>query len=278
MIYGVLQGGLGNQLFQIFNTIAYAIRHKKSFGFSNISMLGKRITYWDTFFTSINNFTYNVSESITMLNTFQYFEPCFEYTEIVINTESNILFHGYYQSDKYFSDYYSTICKLIRLEKQQEHILSKYKSFFDIEDFPIIVSIHIRRGDYVHLQEYHCLQHFEYYRKSIEYMVKETNVDQLKILYFSDSMKDIEELIIQLKNEFPLCLFISVPDEILDWEQLLIMSLCDHHIIANSTFSWWGAYFGKNEKKKICYPLNWFGPKLDAKKIHDLIPLHYIGF
>ena len=56
--------------------------------------------------------------------------------------------------------------------------------------------------------------------------------------------------------------FISITTDITDWEKLLCMSCCNHNIIANSSFSWWGAYFNKNTEKKIYYPSQWFGKKL----------------
>ena len=54
----------------------------------------------------------------------------------------------------------------------------------------------------------------------------------------------------------------KVDDNIPDWKQMLIMANCDANIIANSTFSWWGAYFNKNPKKIVCYPNVWFGQSI----------------
>ena len=77
-----------------------------------------------------------------------------------------------------------------------------------------------------------------------------------------------------LQEKFPEITFTPRPDGLEDWEELLYMSCCNNHIIANSTFSWWGAFFNPQEKI-VCYPSKWFGPGLnhDTK---DLFPENWI--
>jgi hypothetical protein len=280
MIYGVLSGGLGNQLFQIFNTIAFSIRNKQSFGFSDATILHNSITtrhtYWDTFLLSIKKFTYNLSSTLNMQNTFQYFERTFHYNEIAVEAKylkhHNILLNGYFQSEKYFKDYYETICKLIRIERLQQCVFERYTRYLEMDDdFPIIISMHVRLGDYLALPSHYIVQPYEYYKNSIDYIIKTTGIDQFKVLFFCENISDTLGLLERLIQEYPLLLFIQVPSNIDDWEQMLIMSLCSHHIIANSTFSWWGAYLNKSTSKIICYPNNWFGPALkDQNSLHDL--------
>jgi hypothetical protein len=65
--------------------------------------------------------------------------------------------------------------------------------------------------------------------------------------------------------------FHFVRDTIADWQQMLLMSVCEHNIIANSTFSWWGAYFNANPGKVVCYPSIWFGPGV-SHDTRDLCP------
>jgi hypothetical protein len=69
--------------------------------------------------------------------------------------------------------------------------------------------------------------------------------------------------------------FHFVRDTIADWQQMLLMSVCDHNIIANSSFSWWGAYFNANLGKVVCYPSVWFGPGV-SHDTRDLCPESWV--
>jgi hypothetical protein len=270
MITCQLYGGLGNQLFQIFTTLAYSIRHNISvmFEYNNetteyLSIEGPKMrhTYWNTFFVHIINLTtYSLSQNSTIdLSTFfPYQEPSFEYTPLPLEISTrNMKLVGYYQSHEYFCDKQQYIFKLLKLTKMQEMIKSIYEFPFPLES---AVSLHFRIGDYQGLQDKHPVLPLEYYKKALR------RINEKNILYFcQDEDEPMVELQMNiLKEEFPDLLFVKADKTMSDWEQLLLMSCCKNHIIANSTFSWWGAYLNQSEDKLVFYPKKWFG---DSKKM-----------
>ena len=247
MITCNLVGGLGNQLFQIFATISYSLLYKIPFGFlykeSLWDQFHNRPTYWHSFLSPLANFNY---ESIPPMLPLR--EQNFMHNELpspVALKSENIVLSGYFQSYKYFAPFYQTICKLIRLDKQREKVLHEMVNISDISN---MVSMHFRLGDYKFLQNSHPLVKIEYYKKSIAHIISSTNNPVLSILYFCEKEDNVD-----------------------DWKQLLMMSCCKHHIIANSTFSWWGAYCNSNEDKIVCYPDTWFGPSANHN-VDDLFP------
>jgi glycosyltransferase involved in cell wall biosynthesis len=266
-------GGLGNQLFQIFTTIAIAMREKHRFIFLDKKILDSsenvtiRNTYWDSFLSGLKIFTKEIypSEPITLR------EKGFQYQNISIpNNNQNELFmlYGYFQSYKYFNDYNDMIInKLIKMDLIKEKLLKKY----DIIDFNQTISMHFRIGDYKNLQHMHPIMKYNYYENSLNY-IKNVKKSQCKnVLYFCEEkdLEDVLKIVNNLKKEFPDLEFQCVNFEICDWEQMILMSLCKNNIIANSTYSWWGAYFNTNTEKIICYPEIWFG-KASTHNISDL--------
>ena len=263
-----LQGGLGNQLFQIFTTINYSLNNKTDFIFeySDKLEIGEpRPTYWKNFLKSLKPYT-----TKSNLNYDIYEERDFTYHKIPTFKENTML-EGFFQSYKYFNDQYQNIIKLINIKQQKSLIKKKYKIYNKTNT----ISIHFRLGDYVKLQDYHPIMNIDYYIKSLKYIVNDTK--KYNILYFCQS-KDNEVVLKNieiLKNIYNNCDFIKVSDKISDWEQLLLMSNCKHNIIANSSFSWWGAYFNDNKNKIVCYPSIWFGKKL-KNNTKDLLPKDWI--
>jgi len=251
MITCNIVGGLGNQLFQIFATISYALEHKQKFGFIIKSFTGKRSMYWDNFLISLSIFT--------------------------MNKETPFVLNGYFQNEKYFQTYYSTICRMIRLEQQKEQIKKEYTELFISSS----CSMHFRLGDYLKLPDYYIILSYEYYKNSLEFICKRDN-SMKQVIYFCEEsdLDKIMPIIEELIRGFPNITFIRAraappapAHEIEDWKQMLLMSCCNHNIIANSTFSWWSAYFNSNPDKIVCSPKKWYGPKITVDIAEELTPI-----
>ena len=270
MISSKLCGGLGNQLFQIFTTISYAIENSKPFFFLNNYQLGNgsngatiRYTYWNTFLSALNPFLRNINEipQLTYIT-----ENNFKYQVLPKNsTSACTLLVGYFQSPKYFNNYKDTIYKLLKIDLKKTIV--KNKTSLDFNQTTCI-SMHFRFGDYKKYPNIYTLLTATYYKNALNNILKDglKELKELKVLYFceNDSINEVNEIIVSLKNDFPQITFIRADPQLEDWEQMLLMSLCQYNIIANSTFSWWGAYLNTNPEKIVCYPGQWFSP--EAKK------------
>jgi hypothetical protein len=270
-------GGLGNQLFQIFTALSYSLKHNSKIIFPYTETLNTgrtRTTYWDTFLTNFDVLTTrNDFHKITndVLFSFQmYRENGFQYKELPL-FESNTLLYGYFQSYKYFKENQKLIFTLMDLHERQNDIKTKYGNLFlDCH----AISMHFRLGDYKNIQHVHPIMCYQYYKTALNLIVNtRQDIENLRVLYFCEEEDNIEVLktIIGLQKEYPLIEFMKVDDKILDWEQMLIMSCCFDNIIANSSFSWWGAQFNTEETKLVCYPNKWFGPA-NTSNTNDLFP------
>jgi hypothetical protein len=261
-------GGLGNQLFQIFATISYALKHKQVFCFTYKTMTGKRPMYWDNFLSTLKLFT-----NARMLTNVQIVDERIYYS-VVPNNQHNIMLTGYFQNPAYFKENYETICRMIRLDTQKE----KIKTLMNYIDFGNSISMHFRQGDYLLLPDHYKILTTDYYKNSLDYIKErrdkeDKEIPLIKVLYFCEDgdLLQVIDIIKQLKEVFSLIEFTRAPSDLEDWQQMLMMSCCQHNIIANSTFSWWGAYFNSNFGKIVCSPAQWFGPKIDIK-MADLLP------
>lgn len=278
-----LMGGLGNQLFQIFATISLAFSTGKVFLFpySDILTTGiTRPTYWHTLLDGLlNNTTWKTAESDNprICSLPQIGEKGFEHDDMVIirvNLEKKpACLNGYFQTYKYFEKHYDTIIHQIGLRAKQEEI--RNKTTLMNNGLPN-VSLHFRLGDYVSKQSHHPIMSIKYYMGALTRIIDQIGTHTFRVIYFGekDDETTIKICIKILEKKFPNLNFVKADlDE--DWEQMLLMSLCDHNVIANSSFSWWGAYFNANKNKIVCYPTNWFGPALrhDTK---DLCPPSWV--
>ena len=282
MITCNLQGGIVNQLFQIYTTIAYAYNANSRFFFSNIKELKSpvtdRHTYWDTFLSSLKPFLLD-PELINKDNIVIVKEKGFTYNglplPLPISEKKIMMLSGYFQSSKYFDMFFQTINRLLRIDNHKVRLTNKYLKLIN-EDHPI--SMHFRLGDYKKLPSFYIILSIDYYRTALN-CILETNDHMKTVLYFCEDqdLEEVEATIAILKTEFPTLEFERADPLLEDWEQLILMSLCRHNIIANSTFSWWGAYLNIYRQKMVVCPLTWFGSKLQqSHNLRDLYPENWI--
>lgn len=276
-----LKGGLGNQLFQIFATISYGKKYNRNiiFPYSQELRTGTiRHTYWHTFLKGLIQFT-TYGENMYKKNTDLMVYPVlreqgFQYQNLINIANNNIILDGYYQSYKYFENDIDFIYQQISLKDLQQQVKNKSASYFTGETN---ISMHFRIGDYKAIQECHPIMTYEYYDKALCEIEKCCQGTKINVLYFHETVDtdDVNAIIGKLKQEHSSIEFTRIKDELSDWEQLLLMSCCDHNIIANSTFSWWGAFFNNSNNRIVCYPSLWFGSKL-THNTNDLFPSDWV--
>jgi hypothetical protein len=293
MFFGHLMGGLGNQLFQIFTIISFSLKYNTQFIFSNkIQLSQNRYTYWNTFLKRLLPFLRSelfIQNNITKILNENNF--CYENYDLSHVRNENIFFYGYFQSYKYFENYFKIIYDLIDVEQFKSNIINKLNLSESYEN-NLFISIHFRIGDYKPLHNFHPIMPISYYSNSLKYLLNNLNElnpsnKPIKIYYFyennSEDLQQINEIIQELKNIINETYkninenieFIN-QSNLEDWEEMILMSLCHHNIIANSTFSWWGAYLNNNFNKKILYPSVWFGKDLEKNNTKDLFPDNWI--
>ena len=228
--------------------------YKVEVGFSDKKELGGenttlRHTYWDSLFTSLQPFLFSQEPSFHQVNR----ENGFPYQEFPKpNLGQNTIFIGYFQSYRYFQDKFQDIIELLQLSKKRYQVLGKV---LQISTFhPSSISMHFRLGDYKKFPLYHPILPKEYYRDAL---LAIGVIGGTSVLYFceDEDVEDVQKTIDWLKNDFDLK-FQRAPASLEDWEQLLFMSCCRHHIIANSSFSWWGAWLADSRDQVVIAPAN----------------------
>lgn len=263
MIYCNLKGGLGNMMFQIAATKSLSLKKNTFCSFPNFL---QQINYLN------NNKDYNPNlnyaeeyKNFLDLSTIQpnynlnvYSYP-FKYVDFIPN-ESSFYVDGFFQSEKYFSDHREKIINFFKPPESVENLIkNKYSFILDKNT----TSVHVRRGDYLKYPGKHPPQSREYFMNSLE-TVKEFDL----IVIFSDDISWCKDNI-KLDNVF------FVENE-KDYIELFLMSKCKNNIISNSSFSWWGAWLNKNEKKIVVGPKNWFGEELYHESSEDILPETWI--
>lgn len=281
----ILQGGLGNQLFQI--ATAYALALKNSLDIK-INVRGYRNSFDRKFelhkFPNVkkvtvleNNplriFFLLVLKKISTILGF-YKQNKFESSPFVFN---KILFNrdlsqstsliGYFQSEKYFINEKKKIYNLFKFPLNKNNLVKLYLKKIKSSN---AVAIHFRGGDYITnltTKNFHGNLSLNYYLKSLKYI--NTQIKSPRFFVFSDDTNFIKEISL-IKN-----LKYTYVDIKSAFDSLYLMSKCKHYIIANSSFSWWGAWLSKNDNKIICAPKNWVKANI---KTDDVIPKSWKTF
>jgi hypothetical protein len=245
-------GQMGNQMFQYAATKGIASKlnvpfmipdHREIFD----DGIGNRYTIllYDTF---------NLDGQRGILQTQNYIqEGDFYFQERFFNLpKDDVSLYGFFQTEKYFKHIEDDIRKDFTFH---DDISTVCKDSLNLVDNPI--ALHIRRGDFIINSGNHPPLGLDYYEKAL----KEFD-DGRNVIIFSDDTKWCKEQKLFESDRF------IVAEDNDQFHDLCLMSMCDDFIIANSTFSWWGAWLGN--RGKVIAPKKWFGPNLD----HDTKDLY----
>lgn len=253
VVVGQIMGGLGNQLFIIFTTISYALENNSKYYIKNIEKVRK--TYFDTL----------IYKNLPIFDNFKILK---HYNELdhgynKIPKYQNLILKGYFQSYKYFENNKDKIIEILGWNKIITDLKIKYNYYLKFDGF-----IHFRLGDYKNT-ECHPVCSIEYYKKTLPLLT-----GNIKILYFfeEEDREEINKKIKILTENFNNITFEAIDTKIVDYEQIFIMSFLKYCVIANSTFSWWGAYLNQREDKEVFYPSTWFTGSLNNLKVDDKCP------
>ncbi len=250
-------GGLGNLLFQYFNAMNLMIENNYEVYFV------KDLKYWRGDMNNhrlFNNLNYINESSIVESEYIRLNEKVSYYDPLELNYNANYILYGYFQSYKYFIKNIEIIKQMLISNIENEYIEIKNKFKYNC---PTCL-VHVRRGDYLMYPDVHPVCSDDYYTKSID-IVNEM-VPNVKYLIFSDDLHYVNNWKIIKNINYEI---IKEQDPI---KTLILMSLCNHFIVANSTLSLC-AYFLRSTKDSLLLgPSKWFGPKAPTWKIDDILP------
>lgn len=247
-------GRLGNNLFQIAACIGYAKTHNvgwgikkgykdRSFNVKQVDQFLPHLPVCDSYFKAYTEFQDQWAGSE------------FNYHEIPFHPNGCELV-GFWQSEKYF--------------KHAEHEVRKAINITYYNEYSDYCSIHVRRGDYVNLATNFPPVSYKYLDLALDelYDIAGRNV---KLIWFSDDIEWCKQAAKRIAPDFTS----EFSEGRNEWEDLCLMASCKYNIIANSSFSWWGAWLNKHPDKQVIAPSSkrrqWFGPDNGVK--HDCVDL-----
>ncbi|MFA7245498.1 MAG: alpha-1,2-fucosyltransferase [Candidatus Magasanikbacteria bacterium] len=284
MIVVRLIGGLGNQLFQyalarklsvhldtkvVLDITPYKKYKLHKYGLDNFNICSKIISgrekiFW--YFKKIILFDKIFCIiSKKFRNAIYITEQQFNFDKkIFLDSKKDTYLDGYWQSEKYFLDIRKNLLGDLIVSKQIEgKNLELSKQINSVNS----ISLHVRRGDYVSnikTAQVHGVCYLNYYYNAIDFLSK--RIENPVLFIFSDDIEWVKE---NLETTLK-CIYVENNSANFNYEDLRLMSLCKHNIIANSSFSWWGAWLNNNPDKIVVAPKKWFNDSSINTK--DLLP------
>lgn len=280
-----LRGGLGNQLFQYAAGRRLSVVHGTTLKLDTTSYLDGDLRRYELGhflieeeFASSNEIATLIGDKNSALNKLLYAtkpyykrpvfkERRFTYDPNFLRTIRNVYLDGYWQSEKYFRDIRSLLCQEFSLKRDPDR---RNKDWAEKIVQDKSVSIHVRRGDFIadpSTHRIHGVCSVEYYREAMKFL--STIIGKPHFFIFSD---DPDWAYRNL--DFGLETTVVSGKDSMAHEELWLMSLCNHNIVANSSFSWWGAWLNNNPKKIVVAPKQWVSHSdLDTS---DLVPESWI--
>lgn len=167
----------------------------------------------------------------------------FVYHPEVFEQKGDVMLSGYWQSDKYFSEYAEDLRRLFRPKNLSEQAKKTIETIHSLDN---TVAVHIRRGDYLLAATELRLEYFEDAMKIVEERLGKVNY-----CFFSDDIEWVKENFGEKDNYY----FMSGQEGMGYIDEFFCMVECQHDITANSSFSWWAAYLNDNEEKIVTAPI-----------------------
>ena len=277
-------GGLGNQMFQyafaraleaetntktVFDMSFFEKKYARPFELDIFNVKVETITnFWDKLKLKLIWKLRKKLNGKKILGINFYCEPHFEFDEKLFKLDKNTYIEGFFQGEKYFKD----IEDIIRADFQFKNMPNEQNQVL-IEKINATnsISLHIRRGDYVQKKRYqnvYATCSLDYYKRGVEYIAG--MFENPTLFIFSDDIEWVKENL-QLPYEG---VYVSHNTGNRSYEDMRLMSLCKHNVIANSSFSWWGAWLNNNKEKVVIAPKKWFN---DEKIVQtDVIPKDWV--
>lgn len=255
-------GGLGNQMF----IYAFYLRMKKRFPKVRIDL--SDIVHYKVHYGYEMNRVFNLPHTEFCINQplkkvieFLFFKKVYERKQDPNSLRAFekkylwplLYFKGFYQSERFFADIKDEVREAFTFDKRNANVQS-LQMLDKIASDPNAISLHIRRGDYLlpkHWETTGSVCQLPYYQNAIAEISRRVN--QPSYYVFSDDLAWVKENL-SLEN----AVYIDWNRDADSWQDMMLMSQCHHHIICNSTFSWWGAWLNPREDKIVIAPNRWF--------------------